>query len=258
MIEVWLVGNDSAIRYIMYMKRFSFSLATAWMLVLLTVESRAQSCLVTDDLRRAAGMFVSCGDPVTHEGHEYATVEIGGQCWFAENVRYLPSVSPQEDVGNEARAYVYGYSGADVDEAIALSSYEEYGVLYNHAAAVQWDVCPSGWHLSNHTEFYAMQSFLESNQGGKLKTNGTLEGGDGLWNAPNTGATNETGFSAKPGGYIHTGNGSIELGLLAHFWTPANAPGSSKQGFALRHNSGSLSLKLDHQNSGKSLRCVLD
>lgn len=240
------------------MNRILLSSALAWMMTFLPGLSRAQSCLVTDDLRRAAGMFVSCGDPVMHQGHEYATVEIGGQCWFAENVRYLQSVTPQEDLGIEARAYVYGYSGTDVDEAMALSAYQEYGVLYNHNAAVQWDVCPSGWHLSHHTEFYAMGEFLASNEGGKLKATGTLEGGDGLWSSPNTGATNETGFSAKPGGYIHTSNGSFGVGLHAHFWTPANAPGASKQGFALRHNSGSLHLQLDHQNSGKSVRCVLD
>ena len=39
-----------------------------------------------------------------------------------------------------------------------------------------------------------------TDEGGKLKATGTIEGGDGLWISPNTGATNESGFSAVPGG----------------------------------------------------------
>ncbi|MDA0729513.1 MAG: FISUMP domain-containing protein [Bacteroidetes bacterium] len=138
-----------------------------------------------------------------------------------------------------------------------LPAYLEYGVLYNHAAAVNWDVCPTGWHLSHHTEFYTLRTFLESNQGGKLKTTGTVGGGDGLWNDPNTGATNETGFSAKPGGVV-TGAFSMQMGNEAHFWTPANASGPSKQSFYVRYNTGSLDLRTDHQAHGKSVRCVRD
>lgn len=217
-----------------------------------------QSCeMVTDELRTVAATH-GCGTPVEHQGVTYATVAIGDQCWFAENVRYLPSVSSDEDWGNGAQAYVYGYKGTDVNEAMALPAYLEYGVLYNHAAAVNWDVCPTGWHLSQHTEFYAMRTYLESNQGGKLKTTGTVDGGDGLWNAPNTGATNETGFAAKPGGLAQTGAFSTGMGNTAHFWTPANAPGISKQSFYLRSNTGTLDMKTDHQACGKSVRCVRD
>jgi uncharacterized protein (TIGR02145 family) len=234
------------------------SLFTLCAVLLSPYDSDGQSCgLVSDELRTVAATY-GCGTPVVHQGVTYATVAIGDQCWFAENVRYLPSVSSDEDWGNGAQAYVYGYKGTDVNEAMALPEYLEYGVLYNHAAAVNWDVCPTGWHLSTHTEFYALRTYLESNQGGKLKTTGTAGGGDGLWNDPNTGATNETGFSAKPGGVAQTGAFSIRMGNEAHFWTPANAPGMSKQSFYVRYNTGSLDMKTDHQACGKSIRCVRD
>ena len=34
-----------------------------------------------------APFFGDCGDPVSYQGYDYATVLIGDQCWFAENLR---------------------------------------------------------------------------------------------------------------------------------------------------------------------------
>ncbi|GAF89180.1 unnamed protein product, partial [marine sediment metagenome] len=51
-------------------------------------------------------------------------------------------------------------------------------------------------------------------EGGKLKETGTTH-----WNSPNTGATNESGFSALPGGVRATDNKYCELGNVAYFWT---------------------------------------
>jgi uncharacterized protein (TIGR02145 family) len=54
----------------------------------------------------------------------------------------------------------------------------------------------------------------ESVAGGKMKTTGTT-----YWLYPNSGATNESGFSALPGGYRH-GIGSFSIVRLdAVFWS---------------------------------------
>ena len=29
----------------------------------------------------------ACGDPFEYQGYDYETVQIGEQCWFAENLR---------------------------------------------------------------------------------------------------------------------------------------------------------------------------
>ena len=71
-------------------------------------------------------------------------------------------------------------------------------------------ICPAGWHLPTDAEWTILTTFLggESIAGGKMKTTGTIEAGTGLWYAPNTGATNSSGFSALPGGYRYDAGSS--------------------------------------------------
>jgi uncharacterized protein (TIGR02145 family) len=62
----------------------------------------------------------------------------------------------------------------------------------------------------------------ENNAGGKLKSKGTIENGDGLWYTPNDGATNATGFSALPGGYRKSDGSFDEIGLFGYWWSSTN------------------------------------
>lgn len=73
-------------------------------------------------------------------------------------------------------------------------------MLYNWAAACS--SCPSGWHLPTDAEWADLTELLGGAQiaGGKLKETGTNH-----WKTPNTGATNDTGFTALPGGSRHYG-----------------------------------------------------
>ena len=68
-------------------------------------------------------VFESCGDQIGHEKHAYSTVLIGEQCWFSENCRYLPEVSPSSEGSNtEPYYYVYGYEEHDVIVAQATTN----------------------------------------------------------------------------------------------------------------------------------------
>jgi uncharacterized protein (TIGR02145 family) len=185
-----------------------------------------QACVVSDfcqedldgdgvigvnDLMQLLSMFGTdcpvwtCGDPVNYHDYDYATVQIGEQCWFAENGRFLPHVSPpdlgSEDDG-EPHAYVYGYIGADPIEAKQSIQYQEAGALYNQKAVMEWNLCPSGWHVPDANEVISLSDLFggTGSIGGALKTTGTIQAGDGVWNEPNTAATNASGFSAIPGG----------------------------------------------------------
>lgn len=103
-----------------------------------------------------------CGSPVLHEGYLYSTVWIGSQCWFSENCRYLPEVSPSSESGvyTDPYYYVYGYQGSIVSEAKATENYETYGVLYNWSAVMTEGICPSGWHIPTDEDFIDLTTFL--------------------------------------------------------------------------------------------------
>jgi uncharacterized protein (TIGR02145 family) len=144
------------------------------------------------------------------DGNHYNVVKIGNQLWMSENLKYLPSVTGP-GTGSEITPYyyVYDYNGTDVSAAKATANYNTYGVLYNWPAAMAGSssstanpsgvqgVCPAGWHLPSDAEWTQLTNYLggESVAGGKLKETGTTH-----WNSPNSGATNEVGFTALPGG----------------------------------------------------------
>ncbi|MDB4584664.1 fibrobacter succinogenes major paralogous domain-containing protein [Draconibacterium sp.] len=71
------------------------------------------------------------------------------------------------------------------------------GLLYNMAAVNDYrQIAPEGYRVASIAEIDELITYLggESLAGGKLKA-------VDAWTAPNTGATNETGFTALPGGY---------------------------------------------------------
>ncbi|MEX2594048.1 MAG: fibrobacter succinogenes major paralogous domain-containing protein [Anditalea sp.] len=112
------------------------------------------------------------------DGQVYKTVQIGIHTWMAENLNY-----ETED------SFCYEEDPANCDK---------YGRLYGWDVALT--VCPDGWHLPSRAEWGVLANHLGGWEiaGGKMKA--TTE-----WNPPNTGATNESGFSALPGGYGERG-----------------------------------------------------
>jgi uncharacterized protein (TIGR02145 family) len=151
----------------------------------------------------------SCGDPISHEGYDYSTVQIGDQCWFSENLRYLPEVSPSS-AGSETDPYyyVYGYEGSDVEAAKATVNYETYGVLYNGNAVMIEGICPSGWHVPTDGEWQTMEMSLGMSESGWWGWRGSPVGdylkSNSGWNSCGNGS-NSSGFDGLPGGYCDSG-----------------------------------------------------
>ena len=131
----------------------------------------------------------TCGLQTGHEGYNYATIQIGQQCWFAENCRYLPTVSPSNEESFTAPYYyVYNYQGTDVEEAKATEKYETHGALYNWPAVMTEGICPSGWHMPTDTDWTQLTDYLGEDAGYQMKST------SGWWNGYGANGSNSSGF----------------------------------------------------------------
>jgi uncharacterized protein (TIGR02145 family) len=131
-----------------------------------------------------------------------------------------------------------------------------YGRLYTwYVGADIRNVCPTGWSVPTDDELQTLTTFLggESEAGGKLKSTGTT-----LWNAPNTGATNETGFTALPGGYRLPNGEYHSIQISSYIWSStANTP-TLAWGTGMKYNDAVLLRGGYFYSDGVSIRCIKD
>ena len=202
------------------------------------------------------------------DGNAYKTVKIGNQIWLAENLKYLPSVvGPSTGSERTPYYYVYGYDGTNVTDAKATSNYTTYGVLYNWPAAMAGSassnanpsgvqgVCPAGWHLPSDAEWTELTDYLGgiSVAGGKLKETGTTH-----WASPNTGATNETGFTALPGGYRYLFGIFDIIGDTGYWWSATENYSNNAWGRSVYYYHSDVNRGNYGKGVGFSVRCVRD
>jgi len=225
----------------------------------LSADNDGDGCVGTPDLLTLLSQFgecsssFTCGDLISHDGYDYSSVLIGDQCWFSENCRYLPSVSPSDfNSGSETVPYyyVYDYEGTDVAAAQATSNYETYGVLYNWPAVMAEGICPSGWHIPSDGEFTELTDFLggEDVAGDALKsTSGWANNGNG---------SNASGWTGLPGGYRYSG-GFGYFGIVGYWWS-ASESGSTSWRRVLVNEYAHVQRQASGRGLGQSARCVRD
>ena len=151
------------------------------------------------------------------DGNIYKTVRIGTQLWITENLKVtkyndgtgIPYVTDNASWGSLTTPGYCWYNNDEGNKAI-------YGTLYNFYAASTVNLCPTGWHVPTDDEWTTLSDYLGGRTiaGGKLKEAGTAH-----WNSPNTGATNETGFTALPAGYRMPGGAFSSMGASNIIWS---------------------------------------
>ena len=185
------------------------------------------------------------------DGNVYNTVSIGSQCWTKENLRVtkyrdgtsIPTgLNDATWLNTSTGAYAI-YNNDPSNEAI-------YGKLYNWYAVVDpRALCPTGWHVPSDTEWTTLSDNLGGNiAGGKMKSTGTT-----LWTSPNTGATNQSGFTGLPGGFRNGGGGFYSIGDNAYFWSV-----TVNLGRALDKNDEFVYISNAPIGQGNSVRCLRD
>ncbi|HOY32469.1 MAG TPA: FISUMP domain-containing protein [Bacteroidales bacterium] len=191
------------------------------------------------------------------EGNVYHTITIGTQVWMLENLKttkYRNGVSIP-NVSTNANWEVLG-TGAYCNYNNDVLNADTYGRLYNwFAVNDSRKLAPEGWHISSYADWYTLISYLggESVAGGKLK-----EAGSAHWCIPNSGATNEVGFTALPSGYRNLWGTFSNKTYQALWW--CSSEGSPDLAWAARmvFSAADVAFEADYKKYGCAVRCVKD
>lgn len=168
------------------------------------------------------------------DGQVYQTIEIGGNVWLAENLKFEA----------ESDSWIYN------DDEVNL---EKYGRLYSYESAMV--SCPDGWHLPTKSEWDAVinQYGGEGQAGGKMKEQGTSH-----WKDPNSFATNESNFTALPGGLRYFDGSFFNESEKGYYWTATEVNTSEAYFQRLSYHSSSIMNEANNKGMGFSVRCVKD
>ena len=225
----------------------------------LTGISGNYSTVITDmpsESKTITFYFIPCTDG---DGNNYPVVQIGTQTWMAENLKtkkylngdLIGTTTPASSniSGETTPKYQWAYNGNEANVTT-------YGRLYTwYAITDNRNVCPTEWHLPNDAEWTALTTCLgEDVAGGKLKETGLDH-----WDSPNTGATNETGFTALPTGFRYRLNGNFnDAGTLVYFWSSTQYEFDPIKGYyrELFNDNATVYREAAYKTAGKYVRCL--
>jgi uncharacterized protein (TIGR02145 family) len=146
---------------------------------------------------------VISGKPVSDiEGNVYATVIIGTQTWMAENLKttkYNDGTLIPYGFNSSTGTYLW-YNNDTVNK-------KTYGAMYNWYVAIS-NVCPSGWHVPNVTEWTTLADYV------------------GGWSVSIT-KLQEAGFAPLPAGLNYDGPNMpyMNMGSYGWWWTSSDLNG---------------------------------
>ena len=229
-----------------------------------------------EELQLATGIKIK-----DYDGNIYETITIGNQIWMVENLRtthyadgtaLVDGTGAGDITGDYTTKYYFWYN----DDSASYAG--TYGALYTWAAIMNdsassdanpsgvQGVCPAGWHIPGDSEWKELEMFLGMSQadadntgwrgtdeGGKLKETGTTH-----WNSPNTGATNESGFTALPAGSWDCNGTFGNLGYNTYFWSATENITSNAWYRGLYCNYSDVDRPVTSKDYGFSVRCLKD
>ena len=211
-----------------------------------------------------------CPPVIDIDGNEYQTVQIGDQCWMAENLRvsqYRNGDAIPTGLNNTAwenttsGAYaIYPYGNWDVEGINSdAQMVDAYGKLYNWYAVVDnRDLCPEGWRVPTDGDWVPLENYLggKSVAGGKLKSTRTVPAAHPRWDSPNRHATNESAFSGLPGGFRSLNGLYFSIGTNGFWWSSTGQATSYAWRRVLNYTASYVSNSTSLKGDGYSVRCL--
>ena len=188
----------------------------------------------------------------------YKIVKIGSQIWMGENLNLGTRIDKEIEQTDNEIIEKYCYNG---DE----KNCNEYGGLYQWNEMMDYNppdsgeigttqgICPEGYHIPTDKEWNTLRSEVGGN-GGKLKERGTEH-----WAVPNTGATNESGFTGLPAGLRCTWD---DIGIVYDWfgttgiWWTSNEITGFYNIWLLSYDNAELTGSMSWDFNGLSVRCI--
>ena len=185
----------------------------------------------------------------------------------------IPQVTdPTQWANLTTGAWCY-YNNDPANGAVYGKLYNWYAVagIYDAASAsnpaLRKKLAPAGWHVPSDGEWSSLINCLDPNAdggnnfniaGGKMKSIGTIQAGNGLWQEPNTDATNESGFTGLPAGFrIYIGSFN-SIGINGNWWSSSEYNSTYAWYRFLGYNGGNAYSYSNDKRDGFSLRCLRD
>ncbi len=202
------------------------------------------------------------------DNNNYKIVKIGEQWWMAENLRVthysdgtpIDLISLDDDWENlkyYSKSYCYYNNDSSMQQI--------YGNLYTWQAVVNdcdttengyiKGIAPDGWHIPSLEEWNILKSYLGDSAGVKIKDTNDI-----LWERHKRYATNESVFSALPGGFKGTSGNSNREGFAAYWWTSTKDESNEINAYytVVSHQSIYLGIGSGSIQFGNSVRCIKD
>jgi uncharacterized protein (TIGR02145 family) len=198
------------------------------------------------------------------DGNIYPVVNIGSQIWMGENLKttHFSDGTPiplLTDGITWSNLLTPGFAWSGNDPA----NKDLYGALYNWYAVNTGLLCPCGWHVPTNLDWNVLTEFMGGIYvaGGKLKSLRTEPDPHPRWNIPNTGASDESGFSGLPGGIREAFAGDFVYQGTYGFWWSANEnlnPATLAYARGAGFSAASFALYTEPKAEGLSVRCIKD
>lgn len=199
------------------------------------------------------------------DGNVYKIVKIGSQWWMAENLkvtRYrngesIPNITDNGEWSNLSTGAYCAYNNDN-------SNIEKYGLLYNWYAVVDSsNIAPEGWHVPTDADWKELEMYLGmsqsetdaiqwrgSDEGSKLKAkSGWYSSGNG---------TNESGFTALPGGYRDSNGAFSSIVQYGYWWSSTGYTATYAWSRRLYCYNSAIGRGTIYKRSGLSVRLVRD
>jgi len=217
-----------------------------------------------------------CPANITYNSHAYKAVELGTQCWMAENLR-TRKYNDGTDIPFDASGGVGG-NGSDQtwselrygahtiyrhDSTPTTGNLAKYGYLYNWYAVKgitsgetpTKNICPDGWHVPTGSDWNKLVKSLDSEAdtiSGIPKVQSTTAG-------TILKSTGSGGFSALLGGFRADNDGAFNsINGGAFYWSATEVPGGVEYRYLFSGNDGSVLKTGGSKTVGMSVRCLRD